>query len=252
MNTQPMMVNMLRRAGQMALNALLPPRCLKCGAVVGAPGLLCAGCWESLSFLAPPCCAACGYPFEFAMGEGALCAACLRERPPYERARAVLRYDEASRDIVLALKHGDRTDVAPALARWMARAGRELLAEADLMVPVPMHRLRLFLRRYNQAALLALALAKLTGVPAAVDLLLRRRATPPQGRLGAAARRRNVEGAFALRPERAEMIAGRRVLLIDDVLTTGATAAACARVLLRAGAESVDVLVLAQVVRPSS
>ncbi|WP_425450287.1 ComF family protein [Virgifigura deserti] len=245
------MVNGVRRIGRAALNAVLPPRCLKCGAVVDQPGLLCPSCWASVTFLAPPCCAACGYPFEFAMGEGALCGACSRDRPLYDRARAVLRYDEASRDIILGFKHGDRTDGASALGRWMARAGAELLAEAEVIVPVPLHWLRLFTRRYNQAALLALALSRSSGVPVAVDVLRRRRATPPQGRMSATARRRNVEGAFVVKPERRDRIADRRVLLVDDVLTTGATVNACTRALRRGGAAAVDILTVAQVVRPS-
>jgi predicted amidophosphoribosyltransferase len=163
------------------------------------------------------------------LGEGALCGACARDRPPYGRARAVLRYDDASKAVVLGFKHGDRTDGAPAYGRWLLRAGAELIAEAELIVPVPLHWLRLFARRYNQAALLALALARLSGVAAAPDLLVRRRATPSQGRLSAGARRR-IAGAFAVR-RAPRPAADRRVLLVDDVLTTGATAEAWSRAL---------------------
>src|SRR3990170_7558423 len=128
-----------RRLGRLALNAVLPPRCLKCGAVVDAPGTLCAGCWAAMRFLAPPLCACCGYPFEFELGEGALCGACARDRPPYGRARAVLRYDDASKAVVLGFKHGDRTEGAPAYGRWLLRACAELIAAAELIGPVPLH-----------------------------------------------------------------------------------------------------------------
>lgn len=240
----------LRRAGARALDAVLPPRCLRCGVTVDGVGALCPDCWSQMAFLGAPHCACCGYPFEFEMAPGALCAACMRERPAFDRARAVLRYDEASRDLVLAFKHADRTDGAPAYGRWLARAGAELLPEVDLIAAVPLHWSRLFARRYNQAALLALALGRATGLPAVPDLLARGRRTPSQGRLSAAARARNVAGAFTVRPRRRAALAGRRVLLVDDVLTTGATAEACARVLRRAGAAAVDVLTLARVVRP--
>lgn len=240
----------LRRAGLAALDAVLPPRCLACGVTVETVGALCPDCWGRMEFLGPPHCACCGYPFEFDMGAGALCGACTREHPAFDRARAVLRYDDASRDLVLAFKHADRTDGAPAFGRWLARAGAELVAEADIVAAVPLHWTRLFARRYNQAALLALAVGREAGLPVVPDLLVRRRRTPSQGRLSAAARARNVAGAFALHRRHGAAVAGRRVLLVDDVLTTGATVAACARLLRRNGAAAVEVLTLARVVRP--
>jgi ComF family protein len=249
-------VSMAARAaalGRFALDALLPPRCLVCGATVGTAGALCAGCWSRMTVLGPPCCACCGFPFEYGQGDGGsepLCGACLRERPAFARARAALRYDDASRGLIIAFKHADRTDAAPALGRWLAHAGAELLADADLVAPVPLHRWRLFRRRYNQAALLASHVARAAGKPLCNDLLIRKRATPTQGRLGAAQRRENVAGAFAVTERRRAELKGRRVLLIDDVLTTGATAGACARALLAGGADSVDLLTLARVVRP--
>jgi len=232
------------------LDLLLPPRCLACGAEVVRPGALCSACWDEVAFISPPFCALCGYPFEFDPGPDALCGACLRARPAFDRARAVMRYDARGRALVLGFKHGDRTEGAPSYATWLARAGAELLAEAEILSPVPLHWRRQFTRRYNQAALLAQALARRSGVPLVPDLLRRRRATPSQGHLSAAARARNVAGAFAVNPARAEALAGRRVLLIDDVLTTGATAAACAATLRRGSASGVDVLVLARVARP--
>lgn len=240
----------LRRLAGRAVDAVLPPQCLRCRIIVGAPGALCAPCWEGIRFVASPQCQCCGMPFEFDPGEGVLCGPCSRRRPPYHRARAAMVYDHFSRDLILAFKHGDRTDAAPALGRWMGRAGRALLAEVDLVAPVPLHWTRLFARRYNQAALLAGALARGTGVIAVPDLLVRRRRTPSLGGLGPARRRQVVARAFAPHPRRRHLIDGRRVLLVDDVLTTGATVSACTRVLLGAGARAVDVLTLARVVRP--
>ena len=240
----------LRRAAFLALDALLPPRCLACGEGVEQQGTLCPACWSGIDFMAPPHCALCGYPFEYDPGADALCGACVARAPDYDRARAVMRYGEVSKRLLLGFKHGDRTEGAPAYAQWLHRGGAELLATCDLIAPVPLHPIRLFWRRYNQAALLAAVLARAGDRPLVPDLLLRRRNTPSQGRLNAVARRRNVAGAFAVRPAHRPALAGRRVLLIDDVMTTGATVEACSRVLRRGGAAAVDVLVLARVVRP--
>lgn len=239
----------LLRAAARAVDLLLPPLCIGCGVEVDAPGRLCPACWERVSYIVPPLCARCGFPFEYDPGPGALCAACTREPPDFDRARAVLRYDEGSRRLILGLKHGDRTEWAPAFGGWLARAGAELLAEADLVAPVPLHWTRLALRRFNQAALLAQAVGRAAGVPVEPDLMVRRRRTPSQGGLTRVQRRTNVRGAFAVRPAHRARLSDRRVVLVDDVLTTGATAAACARALRHAGAAAVDVLVLARVAR---
>ena len=237
-------------AGKKMLDILLPPQCLACGSLVESQGVLCPSCWDGIDFLGDPCCAACGLPFEFEAFADALCGACLRQPPPYRRARSVFAYDDASRNLVLAFKHGDRTDAAPAYGRWLARAGGELIGDTDVIVPVPLHWMRLFKRKYNQAALLAWALGGLVGRPVAPNHLIRRRRTPSQGTLSPSARRKNVAGAFVLKSSGKAAFSGKRVLLIDDVLTTGATAAACARALLKGGAASVDVLTLARVVAP--
>ena len=252
----------LRALGRV-LDLVLPPRCLGCGELVERQGTLCVSCWSAVTFLADPLCRRCGLPFAFdagsdeppektgdgPAGDGYECGACLAEPPPFERARAVMRYDDASRPLLLGFKHGDRTEAAPPFAGWMARGGAELLADAELGAPVPLHWRRLLARRYNQAALLAWPLARQAGARAVPDLLLRRRATPSQGRLSRAERARNVAGAFAVNPRHAALLRGRRLLLVDDVMTTGATVSACARVALRAGAAAVDVLVLARAVR---
>ncbi len=232
---------------------LLPHQCLKCGAVTGAQGALCAACWVEITFIAPPICERCGYPFELQDGgDGAdgVCGACIRNPPPWTRARAVFRYDDQSRHLVLGFKHGDRIHTAPAFGVWLHRAAGRLASEADLVAPVPLHRWRLFRRRYNQAALLAQAFARTAELPCAVNLLTRVRATPSQGRLNRRRRRLNVRGAFAVAPGLLHRVKDQRIILVDDVLTTGATVDSAARCLLRAGAAAVDVLTLARVVRP--
>jgi len=239
----------LRRVIRLAVDAVLPPLCLACNRIVSEPGSLCPECWAGITFLGRPHCDSCGLPFEFDAGPGILCGACVAGPPPFRRARAVFLYDDASKVLVLRFKHADRLEGVPAFARWMARAGADLLAECDVIVPVPLHRWRLLARRYNQAAMLALALGAAAGMAAEPDLMIRRRATPPMGRMGRQERGLNVKGAFAVRERKVDAVRGRRVLLVDDVLTTGATVGECARVLTRAGAAAVDVLTLGRVVR---
>jgi ComF family protein len=240
----------LHRGGRAVVDGVLPPRCLACGESVREPDALCAPCWNAMTFFAAPWCALCGTPFAHPMGEEAVCAACAGQKPRWDQARAVMRYDKHSRGLVLSLKHGDRTHLARSLGRWMRRAGAEMLDGADLLVPVPLHWTRLFARRYNQAGLLAHAIHAAGGPPVAPDWLVRRRKTPSQGRLGPLARSRNVRGAFALR--QGCSVAGRRLVIVDDVMTTGATAEECARVLRREGAVFVGVLTLARAVRAGS
>lgn len=236
-----------------AADAMLPPSCFACEAPVETQGLLCPACFPRFRFIGAPRCHCCGLPFASAaeVGEGGLCAACLDHPPAYDRARAAWLYDEASKPVLLGLKYGDRTDLAPAFARVMATAGAELLAEADLLAPVPLHRLRLISRRYNQAGLLAQALGRLSGRPVWPALLVRRRATASLADLSARARARALAGAIGVSPRLEGRVAGRRVLLIDDVLTSGATANACAEVLLAAGAAGVDVLTAARTPAPA-
>ena len=240
-----------RRLGRAALDLLFPPLCIICRETVREPGSLCSGCWQTISFLDGPCCECCGLPFELDPGGETRCGACHASPPSFDRARSVMRYDEHSRDPILALKHADRHDVAPAFARWMVRSGADLITAADLIIPVPLHRWRLWGRRYNQSALLAREVAKITGKTFDPLSLIRIRPTPSQGEMPSAqARRRNVRGAFKVDPARAAVVKGRNILLIDDVLTTGATVDACARALKRGGAKSVNILTIARVVRP--
>jgi len=242
------LIDRTRRLALTALDLALPPRCIGCGERVDRTGLACAACWSKLTFIAPPFCDCCGAPFDFAVEGVRRCAACYANPPHYDRARAAVIYDEGSRGLILGFKHGDRLHGAPAFGAWVARAGAELLADADLIVPVPLHRWRLLRRRYNQAALIAEHAGRRAGVPHLPDLLERQRATPSQGDLGPAARARNVAGAFRLNPRHADRVKGSRIVLVDDVLTTGATIGACAKVLRRGGAARIDVLTLARVV----
>ena len=200
-----------------------------------------------IHFLDGPVCDGCGQPFDYASGPGARCTACTARPPAFDAARAACLYDEVSSDPILKLKHADRTDLAPMFARWLSRAAADLLAEAEAIAPVPLHPLRLLRRRYNQAAEVARPLAKLAGVAYLPDALVRRRATETQGGKSGAHRRRNVAGAFHVPERRRVQVEGRRILLVDDVLTTGATAEGCAKALKRAGAARVDLAVLARV-----
>ena len=241
-----------RRAGRTVLDLLLPPNCLTCDAPVDLPGQFCPECFRITAFVTEPFCQSCGVPFIHAAqgGPERICPSCRAHPPEFDRARAALRYDFQARRVVLPFKHGDRTETAQALARLMARSGAALLQHAELLVPVPLHRRRLVARRYNQSALLALALARLARLPAVTDALLRVRATASLGDRSAAERVAILAGAVAVRPGRAGRLSGRRVLLIDDVMTSGATANACARVLKEVGATTVDVLVAARVPDP--
>jgi ComF family protein len=241
---------MLRGVFGAALDLALPLLCPVCRAPVEDRGL-CATCWSKLAFIAPPYCERLGIPFAFDAGPGLLSMEAINNPPAYQRSRAAVRYDDISRVLVHSLKYGDRLDLAPAMGRWMARAGHELLAEADLLVPVPLHWRRLWARRFNQSAALAEEIARMSQVAVGHGALRRVRATVQQVGLSKEERAENVQGAFRVDAEGKGLIARQRLVLIDDVMTSGATAQACARALLRAGAARVDVLVFARVVDPA-
>lgn len=235
----------MKPAGRAALDLILPQHAFDTGAPALSPGLS-AEAWSQIAFIEAPACDGCGAPFEHDLGVKARCAACMARPRMFSRARAACVYDEASRDLILKLKHADRTDLSGLLAAWVSRAAAELFAEAEAVVPVPLHRLRLLKRRYNQAAEIARPLARRFALPYLPGALVRMKADSQAGK-SAAGRRRAVAGAFAAPKHQRARIEGRRVLLIDDVMTTGATAEACARTLLRAGARAVDVAVVARV-----
>ncbi len=242
-----------RTAGRAALDLVLPPLCLKCRAPVSEPQSTCAKCWGELRFLSAPQCVQCGIPFPHDLGQGVKCAACIARPPSFAIARSALAYDDASRDLILGFKHGDRLEAVPLFARWMTSTGREALDGADMLIPVPLHWRRLVARRYNQAAELAHALARITGTPVEANLLTRTKRTRSQGEMVSARERmKNVAGAFAVAPSHRSKIQGCRAVIVDDVLTTGATLSACAKALLRHGAASVSLITLARVVRPLS
>jgi ComF family protein len=236
-----------RHLARLALDIAVPTLCVACREPVDGEGV-CAECWAKLSFIAAPFCPRLGIPFVYDPGPGMLSMEAIADPPAYARARAAVRYDDVARTLVHALKYQDRTDLAPAMGRWMARAGRELLAEADVLVPVPLHWKRAWGRRYNQSGALARTIERQSGVSMSTQALQRIRPTQQQIGLSRPQRASNVQGAFKVATERQSEIAGRRVVLIDDVLTSGATLDACARALLRAKAASVDALVFARVV----
>lgn len=239
------------KAGRVATGAALPWLCPGCRVPVADRGL-CAACWSQLSFITPPYCQRLGLPFAFSVGEQTLSEEAIARPPAFHRARAAVRYEGVAPRLVHDFKYGDRLDLAPLLGGLMVRAGAPLLTDAEVLVPVPLHWRRLMSRRFNQSAELARILARDTGLPVLPQALTRRRATAQQVGLSRSARASNVQGAFAVPDDARGAIHGRRLILVDDVLTTGATVEACARALTRAGAARVDVLTFARVVDPAT
>lgn len=229
------------------LDLLLPPRCPACREIVEDNGRFCLGCWTGLTFITDPVCAGCGAPFDIDRGPGARCGACLDTPPRFTAARAALAYAGSARTVLLDFKHGDRQHLVEIMAPQMVRAGRGWFGPDTVLVPVPLHRRRLWQRGFNQSALLARAVSRRTGSSVAVDAMVRLKPTRSSQGMGRRARADNVRGAFSVaRPER---IKDKEIILIDDVFTTGATAEACARMLLRSGARDVRVLTWTRVVR---
>lgn len=234
-----------RGAGRAVLDLILPPRQFDSHGPAQSQGLS-ARAWEKIRFLDDPVCDGCGTPFPYASEMAGRCAACQARPRAFDRARAACLYDEASRDLILQLKHADRTELAGLLSLWLARTAGPLLAETQAVTPVPLSRIKLFRRRYNQAAEMARPLARRAGAAYRPDLLVRLKDDTQAGK-SASGRRRGVQGAFAVPASRRRLVEGKRILLVDDVMTTGATAEACARALKKAGASAVDVVVVARV-----
>jgi ComF family protein len=235
------------RAGRAALDTLYPPICLACRAATSEAGALCSSCWRAMRFIERPFCDRLGTPFEHDLGEGLLSPQAVTDPPVFQRARAVARFEDGpARRLVHRLKYSDRGELAAPMGAWMARAGADVLAEADAITPVPLHARRLWTRRFNQAAALGREIARRAGKPFEPALLRRIKATRSQVGLSREQRVQNMQGAFRAAP--AASVQGRRIALVDDVLTSGATANAAARALLRAGAAQVDLIVFARVV----
>ena len=232
------------------IEIILPHRCPLCGVVVNDATNLCHRCFGEIDFISPPFCDVCGIPFARDELTGSVCGACLEHLPAFDKARSVFAYEGKGRDLVLGFKYADRTETTEAFAKWLLRAGKDFFdgeEKTTLIMPVPMHRHKLMLRRYNQAALLANYVGQIAQIRVDCHNLERVRKTKPQSEYNAKGRKDNVRGAFALK--KAHLLKGERVLLIDDVLTTGATVAECAKVLKKAGAEKVEVLVLARALK---
>lgn len=238
----------IEAAGRRLIDLAMPPACMACGRPVAASGALCAGCWGRLRLIERPFCPQLAIPFAYDVGPEALSAEAIADPPPFARMRAVAIYDDVSGPIVQALKYHDHTELAGSMGRMMARAVADLSAEVDLVVPVPLHRGRLWHRRFNQSAMIAAEVARGIGRPHGPELVARIKPTRRQVGLRATERAANVQGAFRVPAEARPELAGRRVLLVDDVYTTGATVKAVTRALLRGGAAAVDVVVFARVV----
>ncbi|MGZ2412956.1 ComF family protein [Sphingomonas sp. F9_3S_D5_B_2] len=240
-----MLRSVIRICTRQVLDFALPPRCSACGVIVGEVHSFCPDCWTKIAFLGSGGCTTCGLPLQATEAES--CAVCLAQPPRIARTRAAVAYDEISRGLAIRLKYGRKVAIAKTMARFMA----PLIAEGEerVLVPVPLHRSRLWWRGFNQSALVAAELAKRLSIPAAPLLLGRSRRTPPLKGMSASQRRKTVAGAFRVRDR--EAVAGKTIILVDDVLTTGSTADACARALKRAGAVRVELVSWARVVKPS-
>lgn len=242
-------LKVMKQIGQKTASLLIPSRCLLCREEVLSCHSLCSSCWPSLSFITFPLCDVCGLPFDFDVEKKSLCGACHQQAPAFHKARSVFCYDDASKALILPFKHGDRTDLAPAFAGWLKQAGQDLLQEADYLIPVPLHWTRLLKRRYNQAALLSRALSKLCHIPHVPRGLIRLRKTQSQGGLSKTQRFQNVAGAIRVHPSFRQMFEGKKVVLIDDVMTSQATLDQSARALHQAGVHRVEALTIARVVK---
>ena len=238
------MLTAIKPVTRRILNNIFPPQCISCYTPTGETAALCSACWDSISFIGSPLCDRCGTPFEIDTPDNTICAGCSYRKPQFDRSRSVFKYDDHSRQIITNFKYRDNTYTSDAFARWMMRSGVDILKNSDILAPVPLHRLKLIKRRYNQSALLVNSIAKMTYIEKHNNLLLRVKNTPPQAGLTYKQRFGNMSGAFKLNSKYKNIIKGKRICLVDDVLTTGATIEACAKILKKSGAAKVHVLTL--------
>lgn len=240
------MLDGLTRFARRAGDLFYPPSCPGCGRMLARHGAICQPCWSSVRFIERPYCEVLGIPFSHDLGEGILSAEAIANPPDFNRMRSACAFDGAARSLVHSLKYRDRTELAEMMAGWMARAGREVLEDCDALVPVPLHLYRRLSRRFNQAAELANGISRLVGKPVLANAVSRTRNTEHQVGLGRTGREENVRGAFRITPPGKEQVPGKKIVLIDDVYTTGATVSAISRVLRRAGASDISVLTFAR------
>lgn len=239
----------MRKALNFIIDTIFPPQCDSCGTLLNSNAGLCHKCWSDIDFIEDPKCRICGMPFEYDMGENVLCASCIQKTPPFDKARSVCKYNDVSRKLVTGFKFHDRIHMNNHLAKWMLRISDELLNESDIIIPVPLHRIRLWKRKYNQSALLAMSVSKMSDKPVIYDFLIRKKNTKAQSGLTFAQRQKNVKGAFILNPKYSSIINEKNILIVDDVMTTGATVLACAKILKRSGAKSVNILTFARTLK---
>ena len=241
-----MLKSLLKPIANRLLDVVYPPLCMACGDNISENGSICAGCWADINFISDPQCEICGFPFDFEAQEASVCGRCIAVKPSFSKTRAVFVYDDTSSKMVTSFKYSDRTENRVAYAKWMMRVGEEMLREADFIVPVPLHIGKLVLRKYNQAALLAGELGKMTCGKVLQAALIRKKYTKTQATFSYKARFKNISGAFKVNPRYINMLKNKKILLIDDVITTGATAEECAKILKKAKVARVEVLTLAK------
>ncbi len=237
---------------QYTVDFLLPPRCLLCYERSLDPTSVCANCWKDLNFISDPLCMTCGIPFDYQMGESFSCVTCLDFPPRFRKMRSAVIYNDASRQLIMNFKHGDMLQLVPLLSKWMFLAGQNIIHPNHLIIPVPLHKKRLLKRQYNQAALLANHIAKSAGIPKENEALVRIRYTESQGKKNHKERVKNIQSSIEVHPDFRTQLAGKHILLIDDVYTTGATIDECCKALHMAGVESIDVLAFARAVKGRS